>query len=216
MSVNLSNIPLFEGLTAEELQPIADMATTRSLPANSVVVNEGDQTESLYVILSGRVKIFLSDGDGKEVTLGIEGPGDYFGEMVLDGGPRSASVMTLEPSQFSIIQKADIERYLINNPSVAIGIIRQLIGRIRGLTDNVRSLALLDVYGRLRKVLLDLAEESDGHRVIKEKITQQELANRVGASREMVSKILKDLTIGGYIEIDKKIITILKDPPKGW
>ena len=216
MSVNLSNVPLFEGLTAEELQPIADMATTRSLPANSIVVNEGDQTESLYVILSGRVKIFLSDGDGKEVTLGIEGPGDYFGEMVLDGGPRSASVMTLEPSQFSIIQKADIERYLLNNPSVAVGIIRQLIGRIRGLTDNVRSLALLDVYGRLRKVLLDLAEESDGHRVIKEKITQQELANRVGASREMVSKILKDLTIGGYIEIDKKIITILKDPPKGW
>lgn len=216
MSVDLSNVPLFEGLTAEELQPIADMATTRSLPANSIVVNEGDQTESLYVILSGRVKIFLSDGDGKEVTLGIEGPGDYFGEMVLDGGPRSASVMTLESSQFSIIQKADIERYLINNPSVAVGIIRQLIGRIRGLTDNVRSLALLDVYGRLRKVLLDLAEESGGERVIKEKITQQELANRVGASREMVSKILKELTIGGYIQIDKKIITILKDPPKGW
>lgn len=216
MSVDLSNLPLFEGLTAEELQPIADMATTRSLPANSIVVNEGDQTESLYVILSGRVKIFLSDGDGKEVTLGIEGPGDYFGEMVLDGGPRSASVMTLEPSQFSIIQKADIERYLLNNPSVAVGIIRQLIGRIRGLTDNVRSLALLDVYGRLRKVLLDLAEESGGQRIIKEKITQQELANRVGASREMVSKILKDLTIGGYIQIDKKIITILKDPPKGW
>jgi CRP/FNR family cyclic AMP-dependent transcriptional regulator len=216
MSVDLSNVPLFEGLTAEELQPIADMATTRSLPANSIVVNEGDQTESLYVILSGRVKIFLSDGDGKEVMLGIEGPGDYFGEMVLDGGPRSASVMTLEPSQFSIIQKTDIERYLLNNPSVAVGIIRQLIGRIRGLTDNVRSLALLDVYGRLRKVLLDLAEESGGQRVIKEKITQQELANRVGASREMVSKILKDLTIGGYIQIDKKIITILKDPPKGW
>ncbi len=216
MSVDLSNVPLFEELSAEELQPIADMATTRSLPANSIVVNEGDQTDSLYVILSGRVKIFLSDEDGKEVTLGIEGPGDYFGEMVLDGGPRSASVMTVEPSQFSIIQKADIEKYLHNNPSVAVGIIRQLIGRIRGLTDNVRSLALLDVYGRLRKLLLDLAEESGDERVIKEKITQQELANRVGASREMVSKILKDLTIGGYIQIDKKIITILKDPPKGW
>jgi CRP/FNR family cyclic AMP-dependent transcriptional regulator len=217
MSADLRNVPLFSSLSEEELQPIAEMATSRSLPANSVVVNEGDQTESLYVILSGRVKVFLSDEDGKEITLGIEGPGDYFGEMVLDGGPRSASVMTIEPAQFSIIQKADIEKYLHNNPAVAVNIIRQLIGRIRGLTDNVRSLALLDVYGRLRKLLLDLSEEQpNGERVIKEKITQQELANRVGASREMVSKILKDLSIGGYVQIDKKIITIVKDPPKGW
>ena len=217
MSADLKNIPLFSSLTDEELQPIVDMATTRSLPANSIVVNEGDQTESLYVILSGRVKVFLSDEDGKEITLAIEGPGDYFGEMVLDGGPRSASVMTVEPAQFSIIQKADIEKYLHNNPAVALNIIRQLISRIRTLTDSVRSLALLDVYGRLRKLLLDLAEEQpDGERVIKEKITQQELANRVGASREMISKILKDLSIGGYIRVDKKIITIVKDPPKGW
>ena len=217
MSADLQNVPLFSSLTTEELQPILDMATTRSLPANSIVVSEGDQTDSLYVILSGRVKVFLSDEDGKEITLAIEGPGDYFGEMVLDGGPRSASVMTVEPAQFSIFRKADIEKYLHNNPAVAVNIIRQLISRIRTLTDSVRSLALLDVYGRLRKLLLDLAEEQPGgERVIKEKITQQELANRVGASREMVSKILKDLSIGGYINVDKKIITIVKDPPKGW
>lgn len=217
MSADLKNVPLFSSLTTEELQPILDMATTRSLPANSIVVSEGDQTDSLYVILSGRVKVFLSDDDGKEITLAIEGPGDYFGEMVLDGGPRSASVMTVEPAQFSVFRKADIEKYLHNNPAVAVNIIRQLISRIRTLTDSVRSLALLDVYGRLRKLLLDLAEEQPGgERVIKEKITQQELANRVGASREMVSKILKDLSIGGYINVDKKIITIVKDPPKGW
>lgn len=216
MQVDLSNVPLFASLTDDELQPIADMATTRSLPANSVVVNEGDQTDSMYIILSGRVKIYLSDEDGKEITLGISGPGDYFGEMVLDGGLRSASVMTVEPSKFSVIQKNDLEKYLLQNPNVALAIVKQLIGRVRALSDNVRSLALLDVYGRLRKLLLDLAVEEHGEKVIKDKITQQDLANRVGASREMVSKILKELTIGGYIQIDKKIITILKDPPKGW
>ena len=216
MPVDLGNVPIFASLADEERQAIANMATTRSLPANSVVVNEGDQTDSMYVILSGKVKIYLNNEDGKEVTLGIEGPGDYFGEMVLDGGRRSASVITVEPSQFSVIQKHDLEKYLHQNPGVALAIIRQLIGRIRALSDNVRSLALLDVYGRLRKLLLDLAVEEHGERVIKEKFTQQELANRVGASREMVSKILKDLSIGGYIQIDKKIITIVKDPPKGW
>lgn len=216
MQVELSNVPLFASLEDDELQPIADMAITRSLPTNSVVVHEGDQTDSMYIILSGKVKIYLNDEDGKEITLGISGPGDYFGEMVLDGGRRSASVMTIEASKFSIIQRNDLEKYLLQKPNVALAIIRQLIGRIRALSDNVRSLALLDVYGRLRKLLLDLAVEENGKKVIKDKITQQDLANRVGASREMVSKILKELTIGGYIQIDKKIITILKDPPKGW
>lgn len=216
MLADLQNVPLFAALPEEDLAAIARLATTRSMPANSIVVNEGDQTNSLYIILSGKVKIFLNDEDGKEVTLAIQESGDYFGEMVLDGGRRSASVMTLERCLFSIIQKHDIEKYLRQNPDVALGIIRQLIGRIRTLSDNVRSLALLDVYGRLRKLLLDLAEESLGKRVIKGKLTQQEIANRVGASREMISKILKELTVGGYIKIEKKVITILKDPPKGW
>jgi len=192
------------------------MATTRSLPANSVVVNEGDQTNSLYIINSGKVKIYLSDENGKEVMLGIAGPGEYFGEMVLDGGPRSASVMTLESSKFSIIQKQDLEKYLRNQPDVALSIIKQLINRIRSLTDNVKSLALLDVYGRFRKLLLDLAVEEKGKLVIKEKLTQKDMANRVGSSREMISRILRELTVGGYIEINQKRITILKTLPSGW
>jgi len=198
------------------LAAIANMATTRSLPANSVVVNEGDQTNSLYIINSGKVKIYLSDENGKEVMLGIAGPGEYFGEMVLDGGPRSASVMTLESSKFSIIQKQDLEKYLRNQPDVALSIIKQLINRIRSLTDNVKSLALLDVYGRFRKLLLDLAVEEKGKLVIKEKLTQKDMANRVGSSREMISRILRELTVGGYIEINQKRITILKTLPSGW
>jgi len=216
MLAELAQVPLFSELGEEELTAIANMATTRSLPANSVVVNEGDQTNSLYIINSGKVKIYLADENGKEVMLGISGPGEYFGEMVLDGGPRSASVMTLESSKFSIIQKEDLEKYLHNHPEVAISIIKHLINRIRALTDNVKSLALLDVYGRFRKLLLDLAVEEEGKMVIKEKLTQKDMANRVGSSREMISRILRELTVGGYIEINQKKISILKTLPSGW
>lgn len=216
MLENLAEVPLFSELGDSELNAIANMATTRSLPANSVVVNEGDQTNSLYIINSGKVKIFLADENGKEVMLGIAGPGEYFGEMVLDGGPRSASVMTLEPSKFSIIQKVDLEKYLRTQPEVALSIITHLIGRIRVLTDNVRNLALLDVYGRFRKLLLDLAVEEDGKMIINEKLTQKDMANRVGSSREMISRILRELTVGGYIEINQKRISILKTLPSGW
>lgn len=216
MLTDLAQVPLFTALDEEQLSAIANMATTRSLPANSIVVNEGDQTNSLYIINSGKVKIFLADEHGKEVMLGIAGAGEYFGEMVLDGGPRSASVMTIEASKFSIIQKADLEKYLQAEPAVALSIITHLISRIRTLTDNVKSLALLDVYGRFRKLLLDLAAEEGGKMVIKEKLTQKDMANRVGSSREMISRILRELTVGGYIEINQKQISILKTLPSGW
>jgi CRP/FNR family cyclic AMP-dependent transcriptional regulator len=216
MSAELKNVPLFSTLSDSDIEAIAALATTRSVPANTFVVHEGDQTDSLYIIRSGRVKIFLQDDKGKEVVLATQGPGDYFGEMVLDGGPRSASVMSTEPCQFTIISKINLEKFIKSSPDGALAIIRQLIGRVRNLTDNVRNLALLDVYGRLRKTLLDLAVEENGVRIIKEKLTQQDLANRVGASREMVSKIMKELSIGGYIRTERKIITILRDPPTGW
>jgi CRP/FNR family cyclic AMP-dependent transcriptional regulator len=216
MLTDLAQVPLFSSLADDELADIARMATTRTLPANSVVVNEGDQTNSLYIINSGKVKIYLADENGKEIMLGIAGPGEYFGEMVLDGGLRSASVMTLESCKFSIIQKQDLEKYLRDQPDVALAIIKQLINRIRNLTDNVKSLALLDVYGRFRKLLLELAVEETGHLVIDEKLTQKDMANRVGSSREMISRILRELTVGGYIEINQKRITILKSLPTGW
>jgi CRP/FNR family cyclic AMP-dependent transcriptional regulator len=216
MSAELKNVPLFSTLSDADIEAIASLATTRNVPANTLVVHEGDQTDSLYIIRSGRVRIFLQDDKGKEVILTTQGPGDYFGEMVLDGGPRSASVMSTEPCQFTIISKVNLERFIQSSPAGALAIIRQLIARVRSLTDNVRNLALLDVYGRLRKTLLDLAVEENGVRVIKEKLTQQDLANRVGASREMVSKIMKELSVGGYIRTERKIITVLRDPPTGW
>ena len=191
-------------------------AVTRAFPRNAVVLNEGDRTDSLYIILEGRVKAYVANADGKEAVLSTQGAGEYFGEMVLDEGPRSASVMTLEPSRFLVVPKADFVDFLARNPVFGTRVIEKLIHRIRALTENVKSLALMDVYGRIARLLLDLAEQRDGKLVIAEHLTQKDIASRVGASREMVSLILKDLTSGGYIRNEGKSIVIERAPPPRW
>lgn len=203
-------------LSSDEIEALARGAAIRSFPKNAVVVNEGDRTDSLYVVLAGRVKVFLADEDGNQVTLGTQGAGEYFGEMVLDEGPRSASVMTLEPSRFAVVSKDQFADFLASQPGFTLRLVKKLISRTRTLTDNVRSLALLDVYGRVARLLLELAVEQAGRRVIPEKLTQQDIASRVGASREMVSLILKDLSAGGYISVSGKTITVNREPPKHW
>jgi len=216
MPGDLGSFPLFSGLQRNELDALADRAVTKTYPRNAIIVSEGDRSNSLYIVLSGRVKVYVSDESGREVVLGVEGPGDYFGEMLLDGGPRSASVMTLEPSELSIIPKEDFRGLLRANPDLAIHLIEKLIQRTRRLTENVKSLALLDVYGRVARLLLDLAVKRDGRLAIAEQLTHQDIADRVGASREMISRILKDLTTGGYIAIEGRRITINKQPPRRW
>jgi CRP/FNR family cyclic AMP-dependent transcriptional regulator len=203
-------------LDDEALRPLLQHAVTKSYAKNTVIVSEGDKSDGLYVIVSGKVRIFLANENGKEVTLGVEGPGEYFGEMTLDGGPRSASVMTLEPSRFLLVPRTDLEAFLVEHPSFAVHVLRKLIRRARILTENVKSLALQDVYGRFTRMLHELAADEDGKLVIAEKLTQQEMANRIGASREMVSLILKDLAKGGYLTITGKRITIEKKLPLEW
>ena len=203
-------------LSAEELSAISAHASARAFPRNAVVLNEGDRTDSLYIILEGRVKAFVSDADGKEVVLSTQGVGEYFGEMVLDEGPRSASVMTLEPSRFLIVPKNDFKDFLVRNPAFAVRLIEKLIHRARALTENVKSLALMDVYGRIARLLLELAVERDGKLVIAERLTQKDIASRVGASREMVSLILKDLTAGGYVHHEGHTLVIERTPPPRW
>jgi CRP/FNR family cyclic AMP-dependent transcriptional regulator len=203
------------GLESAELQELTRGAAVRKLPRQALVVSEGDRTDSLYVILSGKVKVFLAE-EGRQLTLRHLGPGDYFGEMVLDEGPRSASVITLEPSEFAVVSREQFQRFIAAHPEFTLRLIKKLIGLTRALTNNVRSLALLDVYGRVARLLLELAETQDGKRVIPEKLTQREIANRVGASREMIGLILRDLTIGGYISVSGKQITINREPPKHW
>jgi CRP/FNR family transcriptional regulator, cyclic AMP receptor protein len=202
-------------LAEQHIKALADHGTVKAYPKNAVIVSEGDRSDSLYVILTGKVKVYLADEEGKEMVLSTQGPGEYFGEIILDEGPRSASVMTLEPSKFSIVSREQFNEFLAQNHEVTLELVRSLIHRVRELTKTVSNLALLDVYGRVRGLLLELATEQDGKLVV-ERLTQQEMASRVGCAREMVSRILKDLRTGGYIKDDGERLIIVKKPPPKW
>jgi len=206
----------FFGLARHELRALSAHATIQTFPKNTVIVNEGEQADSIFIIRSGRVKVFLRNEHGREVVLNFHGPGEYFGEMVLDEGPRSASVVTLETSKFFIISKRDFTRFLSAHPNFGMKLINRLMHRVRTLTENVKNLALLDVYGRVARLLLALAVERDGRLVVTEKLTQKDIADRVGSSREMISRIFRELVAGGYIDIERRQITINRDLPKGW
>ena len=208
---------MFSELAPADTGLLTEHSTTRTYPSNAFLINEGDNTDSLYVILDGEVKVFASDENGKEVILNMLGPGEYFGELALvDDAPRSASVKTMEPTRVMVISKTDFKKCLAENPEMAFNLIQTLTKQVRALTKNVKSLALMDVYGRVARTLLDLAKEVDGSLKIEQKLTHQDIADMVGASREMVSRILKDLSAGGYISIKSKIITINEKLPAGW
>jgi len=196
---------------------LAALGRVRTYPKNTVFITEGDSSDSVFVILTGKVKAFVSDAEGHELILNNQVPGDYVGEMALDGKPRSASVVTLEPTTFSVVQREPLLEAIRQNPDFALEMIGKVIERAREATDNVKNLALLDVYGRVARLLLNMSvEEKDGKMRIPEKITQQEIAERVGASRDMVSRIFRDLTVGGYVTVENRIITINKKPPARW
>jgi CRP/FNR family cyclic AMP-dependent transcriptional regulator len=190
---------------------------TRSFQKNTIIINEGDEANSFFIIIKGAVKIFLSNEEGKEIIINAQGPGDHFGELaLLDGAPRSASVITTEKSSIGVISKEDFHRILAKNTDLALNLIRELTKRVRFLSDNVRTLALMDVYGRVAKLLLGMVEEEDGRMVINNRPTQQDIANHIGASREMVARILKDLSIGNYITIDGKRLIINEKLPAAY
>jgi CRP/FNR family transcriptional regulator, cyclic AMP receptor protein len=216
MQASLQGIPLFAGVQDDALRPLAEKALIRTFPKNTIIVHEGDVSQSLYVILSGKVRVFLGDDSGKELIVDIKGPGQYFGEMALDEKPRSASVMTMEASRFAIISKSDFRAFLQDHPNIGFHVIENLIKLVRGMNGNIKSLAMMDVYGRVARMLLDLATETDGKLVIRDRLTQKDMASRVGASREMINRILKDLSVGGYIKVEGGRITITKTPPPRW
>lgn len=208
-------VSIFSGLDEHQLGEIEKHANTRRYPRNAIILNEGDDSDSLYVILSGKVKIFLNDECGKEVSLNYQEAGEYFGELsLIDDIERSASVMTVEKTTCAVISKQDFRAVLTKNPDIAIQLIKDLAYRVRVLTGNVKTLALSDVYGRVCKTLLSVATEHDDVLVVEELLTQQEIANRIGASREMVCRILKDLATGGYITQDHRRILIHKPLPQ--
>jgi CRP/FNR family transcriptional regulator, cyclic AMP receptor protein len=202
-----------------ELRPLARRGMVRSYPKKAVVINEGEMGESLFVLLKGSVKVFSMDESGREITYGRIQAGDYFGEMSLDGGPRSASVITLELCTCAVLTRAHVSEHLAAEPEFAMSLVSQVIRRARAATEAAKNMALLDVYGRLVAVL----DEYEGQKppdpngvVTLEAVTHQDIASRVGASREMVSRLLKDLEKGGYIEMGVRRITLLKKLPSRW
>ncbi len=199
------------------VRELASRGRIRSFAKNSLIIREHDSGGALFVILSGRVKVYVSGAKGREMVLDHYGATDYVGEMALDGRPRSASVCALEPTVCSVVARAALRSAIGADPEIAMRMIATLIGRARSATGNVKSLALMDVYGRVARLLLSLEHvECDGVRLLRERLTQREIANRVGASRDMISRILKDLRTGGYIGMREQRIMILRRPPARW
>ncbi len=206
----LKTVPLFSSLSDEQLQVLQRCLQQRSYPRNSLIVQVGEATDALYIILSGRVKVQIADAQGREVILAIMGPHEYFGEMgLLDAQPRSASVETLEACEMLRFSKSGFIACLKDNFELAMVIVRNLVQRLREADRKIESLALIDVYGRVARLLLEHAQEIDGVWIVKQAPPKQEIARMIGASREMVSRVVKDLQQRGYIRTEKRKIFLL-------
>jgi len=203
--VTLRALPSFHALADDKLLPIARVSSLRRVPRHTVVLRAGDHTDNVYFVLSGAFKVLVSDEEGREVILSMMGPGDLFGEMgVIDDHPRSATVQAAQPSELVVIAKADFHRCLADSFDVSLSIMRSLVHRLRAADRQIESLALLDVYGRVARLLLDKAERTaDGRLVVLQKVSRQDIAKMIGASREMVSRVMKDLQQRGLVhEVD--------------
>jgi CRP/FNR family cyclic AMP-dependent transcriptional regulator len=197
----LRNVPLFSGFADDQLATLTQVVTRRSVPRGSMLMAQGDPTDSLYIIISGRLKVMMGDAEGKEVILAMLGPGEIVGEMgLIDDSPRSATVTAVEPSELLAISKREFRRCLAENFDMAMGVMRGLVRRLREADRKIGSLALLDVYGRVARLLIDMSENVNGQKVVTKRLPKQDIAKMIGASREMVSRVMKDLQLGGYIE----------------
>jgi len=207
----LKAVPLFSTCPDEQLRLLVSVVTRKSAARGAMILVAGDLTDSLYIVLAGRLKVMMSDSEGKEVILSILGPGEFFGEMgLIDDSPRSASVVAIEPCELLAIAKRDFSRLLADSFEMSMAVMRGLVRRLREADRKIGSLALLDVYGRVARLLLDMSENVNGEKVVTKKLPKQDIAKMIGASREMVSRVMKDLQLGGYIEVRGSTI-ILRD-----
>jgi CRP/FNR family cyclic AMP-dependent transcriptional regulator len=198
----LKAVPLFSSFPDDQLRLLAGVVTRKSTPRSTTVIAGGDTTDSLYIVLSGRLKVMMSDADGKEVILSILGPGEFFGEMgLIDDAPRSATVVAIESCELLSIAKRDFKKCLAENFEMTMAVMRGLVRRLREADRKIGSLALLDVYGRVARLLLDMSETVEGEKIVTKRLPKQDIAKMIGASREMVSRVMKDLQMGGYIEV---------------
>jgi CRP/FNR family cyclic AMP-dependent transcriptional regulator len=199
------------------LRELVPLGEARRYRKGTVLIHEADPGDTLFVVVEGLVKVYCTDDFDKEITFGVIGPGDYFGEMALDGGPRSANVVTLESTVCALLTRTTLLSFIGRHPEFALHLLSKVIRRARMATNSARNLAFVDVYGRLSQCLQSLATpQPDGTQRITERITHQEIASRTGCSREMVSRILKDLENGGYVQVDKRQIILVQPLPARW
>ena len=202
---------------SESLRLLAQRGEIRRYRKNTVLIEEGDVGDTLYIILSGRLRSYSCGDNGREITYGVYGPGEYLGEMSLDGGRRSTSVETLEASVCSVLGRVTLERHIAENPAFAFELMAKIIRRARAATLSAKQLALNDVYGRLQLLLNSLAVSlPDGTQRIDERLTHKDMAHRLGCSREMVSRLMKDLSSGAYIAQDGPHTVLLRPLPARW
>jgi CRP/FNR family cyclic AMP-dependent transcriptional regulator len=204
-------------LLSESVRALAARGVEKSYPKGTLLIHEGDVGEMLFIVLAGRVKAYSTEDGEREIVYGVYGPGDYLGEMSLDGGPRSASVRALAPTHCVTVTRQTLREHIVANPEFAFELLDRIIGRARAATKTARDIALLDVYGRVTQLLDGLAvDRSDGSRVIEGALTHRDIAARVGCSREMVSRLMKDLETGKFIAPGDGGTVLLRPFPSGW
>jgi CRP/FNR family cyclic AMP-dependent transcriptional regulator len=205
----LLRVPMFAAMPREQIVLLANVTVTRQYPKGMQVLSEGAEADSLYCILSGSVKVTITDEEGEEVILSILKDGEYFGEMaIIDEHPRSANVVTLEPSEMVVVEKREFLRSLASNFDLTLQVMRGLTRRLREADKRIESLALVNVYGRVAQMLVEVSEMTGSARMVNKKLTRQDIARMVGASREMVSRVLHDLQEGDYIRMDGRRIML--------
>ncbi len=213
----LSAAPAALANMSEALTVLSGRGEIRRYRKGTLLIEEGDVGDTIYIILVGRMRVFSAGDNEREVTYGVYGPGEYIGEMSLDGGPRSASVITIEPCLCAVVTRRTLEAFIAERPGFAFELLAKVIRRVRSSTLSVRQLALNDVYGRLRLLLASLAlPQVEGEPPRMERLTHQEMANRIGCSREMVSRLMKDLERGGYVIAANGHYVLAKAMPHRW
>jgi CRP/FNR family cyclic AMP-dependent transcriptional regulator len=204
----LRKVPLFSDLSEAELARFADVTREREYPKNSVILFEDDPGDALYIVSAGQVKVVLIGEDGREVILSVLGDGDFFGDMALiDDEPRSAHVIAMRDSQLLVLRRDDFQAQLVAQPKISLKLLRVLVQRLRRADEKIGGLVLLDVNGRVARVLLDMADESGGPKITR-RLTHHTIAQMIGSSRETVSRAMRELVDRGLIEITRREISI--------
>jgi CRP/FNR family transcriptional regulator, cyclic AMP receptor protein len=219
---DLRSVALFQGLDQSALDLIERHAFARSLPKAANVLQEGVSADQVFVVLSGRVKVFLANEDGKELVLGTLEAGESFGEAALIEGARAdANIATLESSRLLIVAREVLSEIAQHDAQFALRVAQRMAQQVQRLSGQVKSLGLCNVYQRLTHVLMGMARadaraEAGTQHVIDQRFTHQELAKRIGASREMVTRIFRDLIVGGYLRVEGRRLIIAKKLPASW